>query len=112
MESYRTLQPDLYCAVVFKNNKTGKIGLVYNSGYKKTIKDYWKKNEKGYTILEVKEIKNTKALKFFVFWGKFPKAYYTEEQMIYKFDFLKYVCGAELSEKYRGLKNINERSIR
>lgn len=98
-----------YCAVVFVQNKTGKIGLIVNIHDEKHIRDYWKQNEEPhYSILEVKPIKNVKAYLYFQYWDKLPRAYKTEEQRIKKFDFYKYVLGAELSDKYRGKETIQE----
>ena len=56
MESYRH-EPitDKYCAVIFRNNKTGKLGLCYNIHDEHFIRNYWLHNEyPAYSVLEVK----------------------------------------------------------
>lgn len=111
MESYRheIEENDKYCAVIFVNNKNGKLGLCYNIHDENFIRDYWKNNEEPfYSIVEVKPITNVTALKYFQYWMLIPKAYKTEDQRNKKFDFYKYVVGADLSLKYRGKEFIGE----
>ena len=98
MENYRHEIPSNveYSAVIYENKKTGKINLCYNMRDEKFIRQYWEQNEKNYRVLEVKPITNIKALLFFQFHGKNPKAFTS-----YKFDYYKYVLGADLSEQYR-----------
>lgn len=110
MESYRH-EPitDKYCAVIFRNNKTGKLGLCYNIHDEHFIRNYWLHNEyPAYSVLEVKPIKNLSAFKYYQYWERVPKAYKTEDQRRKKFDFYKYVCGCDLSDKYRGKETIYE----
>ena len=52
--------------------------------------------------IKVKPITNVTALKYFQYWQIIPKAEKTEQQREKKFDFYKYVVGADLSLKYRG----------
>ena len=111
MESYRHDIVDQYCAVVFKKDKTGELGLVHNMHNPSFIRDYWEHNEKGYTILEIRPIQNLRALKYFVYWDLLPKAYKTSQQRRKKFDFFKYVLGADLSDKYRDVENISELNV-
>lgn len=108
MEVYRHEITDSYCALIFMNKKTGKLGLVYNSNTEQHIRDYWRHNEKDYELLEVKPINNVVSLKYFIYWNKMPVAYNTSEQRCRKFDFFKYVCEADLSDKYRDKVNVNE----
>lgn len=108
MEAYRHNSTDSFCAVIFKNKKTGKIGLVHNIHNEQHVRDWWRNNEKNYEILEIKEITNISALKYFVYYDNYPVAYNTQEQRLKKFDFFKYVLGADLSEKYRGVSNVSE----
>lgn len=98
-----------YCVVVYIRRKTGKIGLVVNIHDEAHIRDYWKNNEEpDYSILEVKPIKNVSAYLYFQYWMRLPRTEKTEEQRQKKFDFYKYVCGADLSDKYRGVEFITE----
>jgi len=109
MESYRHENTDNYCAVIYRNNKTGKLGLCYNIHDEKFIRKYWHDNEyPAYSVVEVKPITNVVALKYFQYHCTIPKAEKTEYQREKKFDFYKYVCGADLSLKYRGKENISE----
>lgn len=110
MECYRHLpsKSDKYCVVIFVKNDTGKIGLVVNTSDEENIRNYWKYNEKNYTILEVKPIQNIQAFQYFQYWMKLPRVFKTEDQRRKKFDFYKYVCGADLSDKYRGIEFISE----
>lgn len=98
MENYRAEIPRNveYCAVVYENKSTGKVNLCYNMRDEEYIRKYWLQNEPKYRVLEVKPITNVRALLFFQFHGKNPKAFTS-----YKFDHYKYVLGADLSEQYR-----------
>lgn len=108
MESYRHESTEKYCAVIYMKDSTGELGLCYNIHDEKFIRNYWKHNEKGYTILEIKPIKNITALHYFQYWELLPKAYKTGNQKRKKFDFYKYVLGADLSLKYRDKEFIEE----
>ena len=110
MECYRhePSKSDKYCVVIFVKNDTGKIGLVVNTSDEENIKNYWKDNEKGYTVLEVKPITNIRAFQYFQYWMRLPRVFKTEDQRKKKFDFYKYVCGADLSDKYRGAEFVSE----
>ena len=108
MESYRHKITDSYCAVIFANKKTGKLGLVYNFNTEQFVREWWLTNEKNDEVLEVKPITNVVALKYFIYWNKIPAAYNTSDQRCKKFDFFKYVLGADLSDKYRDKANVHE----
>ena len=103
MESYRHENTDNYCAVIYRNNKNDKLSICYNIHDEKFIREYWASTEEpNYSIVEVKPITNVTALKYFQYWQIIPKAEKTEQQREKKFDFYKYVVGADLSLKYRG----------
>lgn len=106
MESYRMKITDTYSAIVYKNKKTGKLGLVHNSGSYEFLRGYWLGSEPNYEIIECKPIPNVTTLKYFVYWDKLPRAYRNSHQRCMKFDFFKYVLGADLSDKYRDVVNI------
>ena len=108
MEIYRHDNKEKFCAVIFMHNKTGKLGLVHNNGDEASIRTQWSHNEKDYRIVEVKPITNVAAMNFFIYWNKTPKAYNNSEHRRMKFDFFKYICGADLSDKYRDVENIKE----
>ena len=50
MESYRHTITDSYCAVIFANKKTGKLGIVYNFNTEQYVREWWLTNEKKYEI--------------------------------------------------------------
>lgn len=108
MEAYRHENQDQYCVVIFKNSRTGKIGLVYNYGDETRIKRYWDSCEPNYDVLEIKPIVDITALKYFIYWNLLPKGYRTSPQRCKKFDFYKYVLGTDLSNKYRDKANISQ----
>lgn len=108
MEAYRHKIDDVYCAVIYKNKKTGKLGLACNIHDEQYVRDWWNKNEPNYEIIEIKPLVNVEAFKWATYWDLVPSAYNNSEQRRKKFDFFIYVCGADLSEKYRDKANINE----
>lgn len=108
MEVYRHPDIENYSAIIYKHKETGFLGLTYNRGTIKYIKGWWSKNEKDYKIVEIKPIINTKALEYFMYWRKIPTQYLTSDQRCKVFDFFKYVCGANLSDKYRDKAYISE----
>ena len=108
-ECYRHDINNEYYAVVFLEHKTGKIRITRNIGTVESITDYWNNNEvPNFSILELKPIKNVSALLYFDYWNKLPKRAITKEQKQKKFDFYKYVLGADLSDKYRGVSTLQE----
>lgn len=79
----------IWTAGICKNKKTNKYILYALVG----DKNYFEKMcEKGYKIIEVVNIKNVNALYFFNYHKKFPI-----KESIYKFDFFKYVLGANFT---------------
>ena len=108
MEVYRHSCIEDYSAIIYKHKGKGFLGLTYNKGTVKHIKEWWNKNEKDYKIMEIKPITNTKALEYFMYWHKIPTRYCTSNQRCKVFDFFKYVCGANLSDKYRDKAYISE----
>lgn len=110
-ESYRHIDNDQYYALIFLNRKTQKLGMIVNIGTKDRILEYWKYNEEpnGYCILEMVEVKNKQAYKYFQYWDmQKPRQMNTEEQAIKKFDFFKIVYGADLPLEYRGVTNLDQ----
>lgn len=108
MEVYRHENQDQYCVIIFKNSRTGKIDIVHNYGDESRIRRYWKLCEPNYDVLEVKAVVDITALEYFIYWDLLPRGYRTSSQRRKKFDFYKYVLGADLSNKYRDKANISQ----
>lgn len=96
MENYRMDGNRPYFAVVCQNRKTCSRNIEIYNNKKEQIKNYLENNRKDLKINQIVKIENVKVLEFFMYHDKLPVRFNQ-----YKFDFIKYVLGANIDEKYR-----------
>ena len=89
MKIYENQNNIPWTAGICRNRKTDKYILFANVGDKSNFERLYRNT---YQIIEMVNIKNVNALYFFNYNHKFPI-----KESLYKYDFFKYVLGADLT---------------